>query len=48
MHTQWKAEEGLWFPGLAEAFVLIRPEKVKCWGSRADKTGLILWHTKDF
>lgn len=46
--TQWKAREGLWFHGLTEAFVFIRPEKVKRWGSGADKTGLILWHTKDF
>lgn len=46
--TQSKAKEGLWFHGLTEAFMLIRPEKVKCWGSRTDKTGLILWHTKDF
>lgn len=38
--TQSRAKEGLWFHGLTE--------KVKRWGSRADKTGLILWHTKDF
>lgn len=40
--TRSKAKEGLWFHGLTEAFMLIRPEKVKCWGGRTDKTGLIL------
>lgn len=45
--------------GITEAFMLLRPEKVKCgagWGGEGggraakqdEKAGLILWHTKDF
>lgn len=43
--------------GITEAFMLLRPEKVKCgagWGvgrravKQDEKAGLILWHTKDF
>lgn len=52
--TRSKARRIFGLHGLTEAFMLLRPQKVKCWGGggagakQDEKAGLILWHTKDF